>query len=299
MPLRRPVSCPSQARLLHSRGDLRGTRSQFNVHLPEPSPIVRPGELHCKAQATFAEGGWGRTGMQLKRAPSGSRLVVTEIDRDWRRKTPASRWNYQENQQAHRGDYEYVSHAIQPGDRISVVNEFGNATGMLGELQNAGSYTIPKELNLEISRDVSDVLQPLCQAPPISEREIDLPSTPDTATQMPERTRWQPPRSPEMDMKRSRSGGQASTRSQSQSSLSPPTKPPRHRPPVDTAAMKLSPPGCSRPWSGDEASTRSPSVSSREASVTRSASNAPRLRKGVSSASSPVLTQAGLVTASR
>lgn len=295
MPLRRPVSCPSQARLLHSRGDLAGTRTSFNVPLAEPSPIVRPGELHRNAEAQFARGGLARTGLQLKRAQSGSRLVVTNIDRDWRRKTPAARWNHQEEQQAHRGEYEYVSHAIQPGDRIKAVNDLNNATGMLGELQNAGSYTLPKQVNLEISRDIADVLQPgppHKPAPWSADKENKSPGMPDAVVGTTRRA----PRSPTSDTKRPWSGDEPVVRS---SPLCPSTKPPRPR--GENNIMKPPGPMCSRPWSGDEASTRSPSVSSREASVTRnhrSASNGPRFRRDTASTSSPILTQAGLVATS-
>eukprot|EP00746_Dinoflagellata_sp_MGD_P013375 gnl/MRDRNA2_/MRDRNA2_128880_c0_seq1.p1 gnl/MRDRNA2_/MRDRNA2_128880_c0~~gnl/MRDRNA2_/MRDRNA2_128880_c0_seq1.p1 ORF type:complete len:292 (-),score=39.66 gnl/MRDRNA2_/MRDRNA2_128880_c0_seq1:228-1103(-) len=290
MPLRRPVSCPSQARLLHSRGDLGCTRTSFNVPLAEPSPIVRPGELHRNAEAHFARGGMARTGLQLKRAQS--RLVVTNIDRDWRRKTPAARWNHQEEQQAHRGDYEYVSHAIRPGDRIKAVNDFNNVTGMLGELQDAGRYTLPKKVSLEISRDIADVLQPGPPASRSSDKENISPSMPDADVG----TTRQAPRSPTSDAKSPWSGERVAR----SSSLCPSTKPPRPR--GENNILKPSGPMCSRPWSGDEASTRSPSVSSREASVTRnhrSASNGPQMRRDTASASSPVLTQAGLVAASR
>lgn len=297
--LRRPVSCPSQARLLHTRGDLRGTRTHFKVRLAEPSPIVRPGELHCKAEAQFAQGGCGRTGMELKRAPSGRRLLVTEVDKDWRRKTPAARWNYQEEQQAHRGDYEYSSHAIHPGDRIRAVNDLSNATGMLGALEDAGSYTIPKKLNLEISRDIADVLQPL-QSPRVKPQQLQPPRLPSNENHSPNlndmaprppRVTTQLPWSPPSDLKRPGSGDEHSDKQRTRG----------RRPPVDPGVKKLSPPSFARPWSGDECSTRSPSISSREASVMpsrRSASNGPRLRKELISASSPVLTQAGLVAAS-
>jgi hypothetical protein len=289
MQMRRPVSCPSQARLLRNRGDLGCTRASFNVQLAEPSPIVRPGELHKDAEPVFAQGGWGRTGLQLKRAQSSSRLVVTNVDKDWRRKTPAARWNHQEEQQAHRGDYEYVSHAIQPGDRIKAVNDWGNATGMLGELQNAGSYTLPKKVDLEISRDIADVLQPQ-QGPSTCPQQATIPES--NSPKM---------RDGAVGASRPWSGDEVAAQS---SSVSPLTRPPR--PPVDNKMSKLSTPMPSRPWSGDEASTRSPSVSSREASVTRNrrsssrnSSNGPRLHRGCASKSSPVLTQAGLIAASR
>jgi hypothetical protein len=292
--MRRPVSCPSQARLLHNRGDLRGTRTSFNVHLTKPSPIVRPGELHCKAEANFARGGCARTGLELKRAKSGSRLVITEIDRDWRRKTPAARWNAKEEQQAHRGDSEYVSLAVRPGDRIKSVNDFGNATGMLSELQNAGSYTMPRKISLQVSRDISDVLAPL-ECPPEPEQS------------QPHRVPAKAAESPNMMFDNITAGDTKRPWASDGFGCPARTKPPRPpvdnnimklsppRPPVDNDIMKLAPPRCLRPWSGDEASTRSPSLSSRSPSVSRSTSNGPGFRKTRTSASSPVLTQAGLV----
>merc|ERR1719335_1897320 len=98
--------------------------------------------------------------MDLKRVGSKSRLLVADVDINPRNRTPVAQWNAKEERQAHRGDYEYCSLAIQPGDRIGAVNDMATATAMLSEIQYAMSDTSPKTINLKVSRDISDVMRP-------------------------------------------------------------------------------------------------------------------------------------------
>jgi hypothetical protein len=113
--------------------------------------------------ANFARDGYARTGLKLK--PASTRLLVTEIDSGWRRKTPAAQWNFNKENEVDDDD-ERMSHAIQPGDRIRSVNtaKSGNVKDMLEELRQAGSHAVPKKLGIRISRDISDILVPMHSA---------------------------------------------------------------------------------------------------------------------------------------
>lgn len=178
---RRPTSQPgrptSQAALLQNRGDFLQGRAHFEARLPKASPLAfgrrdRP----CAAQI----------GMDLLCSKSsGGRLVVASVDKHPLLKTPVAQLNCSETRQADRGEGEcHMSRAILPGDRIRAlraekVEGFrGCATikkgylvdedpvttmrnsAMLRELADAGDFAEPKEINLSVSRDVSNLLQP-------------------------------------------------------------------------------------------------------------------------------------------
>jgi len=146
----RAVSCPSQGKLLHGRGDLRGKRGSFDVKLERPSP-----------GALQSESPFGRIGMDLCRSEVPDRLLVAGVDSNPRRKTPVARWNTEEERQAIRGDEEcHQSLALLPGDRLRAINGVNGKTAMLAELAEAMSSTSPREVSLAISRDISDVMAP-------------------------------------------------------------------------------------------------------------------------------------------
>lgn len=146
----RAASCPSQAKLLHGRGDLRGKRGSFDVKLDRPSP----GALQTECP-------FGRIGMHLRRSEVPERLLVAGVDTKPCRKTPVARWNTAEERQAVRTDQEsHRSLALLPGDRLRAVNGVNGETGMLAELVEAMSSTSPREVNLAISRNIADVLVP-------------------------------------------------------------------------------------------------------------------------------------------
>ncbi|CAE7679620.1 PTAC2 [Symbiodinium pilosum] len=145
----RASSVPSQAGLMRMRGDLRGTSARFRVQLDKPSP------------ATIYADPISRIGMEVKRHDSKTRLVVHDVDENPRQRTPVAQWNTAEDRQADRGDEEqHASLAIKPGDRIKAVNDLNSATLMISELQEAAKPDEPKPVNLEVSRDISNVLAP-------------------------------------------------------------------------------------------------------------------------------------------
>merc|ERR1719375_454750 len=157
----RAASCPSQANLLHGRGDLRGRRGSFDVKLERPCPgalqakcpFDRIGMDLCRAEAPVTENG------DMTPATS-KRLLVTSVDTNPRRKTPIARWNSEEERQAIRTDEEsHRSLALLPGDRLRAVNGVTGQTAMLAELVDAMSSTSPREVNLNISRNISDVME--------------------------------------------------------------------------------------------------------------------------------------------
>eukprot|EP00435_Cladocopium_sp_Y103_P070491 s203_g35.t1 len=145
----RASSLPSQANLMHQRGDLRGTSARFKVQLDKPSPAT----IHADPLA--------RLGLEVKRDSSRSRLVIEDIDMHPRQRTPVAQWNTAEERQADRGAEEkHCSLAVKPGDRIKAVNDLNSATLMLSELQEAAKPEEPKKVSLEVSRDISNVLSP-------------------------------------------------------------------------------------------------------------------------------------------
>jgi len=146
----RAASCPSQAKMLHGRGDLRGKRGSFEVKLERPSP----GALQTECL-------FGRIGMDLRRSEMPGRLLVVGVDTKPSRKTPVSRWNTAEERQAVRTDQEsHRSLALLPGDRLVAINGVNGETAMLAELVEAMSSTCPKEMHLAISRNIADVMAP-------------------------------------------------------------------------------------------------------------------------------------------
>jgi len=146
----RAVSCPSQAKLLNGRGDLRGKRGSFDVKLERPSP-----------GALMTECPFGRIGMDLRRCEVPERLLVAGVDTNPSRKTPVARWNTQEERQAIRTDAEsHQSLALLPGDRLRAINGVNGKTAMLAELVEAMSSTSPRDVNLAISRNIPDVMAP-------------------------------------------------------------------------------------------------------------------------------------------
>lgn len=159
---------PVQAKLLRERGDLGGKRAHFDVHLSEPTPL-----------ALLAESPFTRIGMELKRANVADRLLITSIDENPKRKTPVARWNTEEDRRADRGEEEqHASLALVPGDRLRAVNDIGGKTAMLAELEAATSFTSPKNVNLVVSRDLGDVLQPLiAQSDAVQPGKVSRPST--------------------------------------------------------------------------------------------------------------------------
>jgi len=146
----RAASSPSQANLLHGRGDLRGKRGSFEVKLERPSP----GALQTECP-------FGRIGMDLRRSEMTERLLVAGVDTNPGRKTPVARWNTAEERQAVRTDQEsHISLALLPGDRLCAINGVNGETAMLAELAEAMSSTCPREMNLAISRNIADVMAP-------------------------------------------------------------------------------------------------------------------------------------------
>lgn len=147
----RSSSLTSQARLLQCRGDLCGQRAVFNVKLPEPTPL-----------ALLAENPLDRLGMDLCCGKVRARLVVAGVDKECRKRTPVARWNLQEERNADRSeDEQHASFALLPGDRLRAVNgKSGSETAMLAEVLGAMDCCSPKEMDLSVSRNISDVMSP-------------------------------------------------------------------------------------------------------------------------------------------
>lgn len=166
MPARERASslpCSSQADLLRGRGDLRGTSARFRVNLHAPSHAVISAEPLA------------RMGMEVKRDPSNSRLVIEDVDNHPRQRTPVAQWNIAERRQADRGEGErHQNLAIKPGDRIKEVNDLNSATLMLGALEEAADGTEPQNVSLQVSRDISNVLAP-SPPRPVSSAMVSAP----------------------------------------------------------------------------------------------------------------------------
>lgn len=153
---------------MHARGDLQNTSARFRVQLDKPSPAT----IHADPLA--------RLGLEVKRDNSRSRLVIEDIDQHPRQRTPVAQWNTMEERQADRGEEEkHCSLAVKPGDRIKAVNDLNSATLMLSELEEAAKPEEPRKVNLEVSRDISNVLSPSpakkppprgCSVPALRER---------------------------------------------------------------------------------------------------------------------------------
>lgn len=150
----RPSSCPTQASLLRGRGELGPTRISFEAQLSKVSPNARP----IRDAPVVA----ARLGMGVLRAEQKERLLVSNVDSRPRNSTPVAQYNTREERNKDRGGGEsHASMALVPGDRIRAVNNALSQTGMLAEIAAAASDDNPKEVNLAVSRDLTDVLKPL------------------------------------------------------------------------------------------------------------------------------------------
>jgi len=146
----RASSCPSQAKLLRSRGELHGKRAAFKVNLSKPCPL-----------ALQFENAFDRIGLDLRRGEVPGRLLVADVDKNPRRKTPVARWNTEEERNSKRGDGErQASFALLPGDRLRAINDVNGETAMLTELVVSMSPSTPRAVDLCISRNIADVMEP-------------------------------------------------------------------------------------------------------------------------------------------
>jgi len=181
----RASSCTSQAKLLHGRGDIKGKRASFDVKLPSAGILAQQFTDPCR-----------RIGLDLRRDVP-ERLLVAGVDTDPSQKTAVARWNCNEERKANRGDGErHASMALLPGDRLKAINDISGGTAMFEELEQAMNATIPKEVSLAFSRDISGVWAPSpdrfvpegAPAParaPSPARLPRIPSTPETPARLP------------------------------------------------------------------------------------------------------------------
>lgn len=178
--MRRCTSAPgmahTQAQLLRGRGDLGQARGRFDAQLPKTRAIVR---------LPASKPGISRIGMDVVTSKERPGLIVADIDKSPFGKTPVAVHNCREQRQAVRSEEEkHASLTIQPGDRIRNIRaeapdkslkdlsaalgqeEFDGKktmsnTAMLAELAAATSETSPRCVNLQVSRNLEDVLRPL------------------------------------------------------------------------------------------------------------------------------------------
>mmetsp|Transcript_63672 Transcript_63672/g.120546 ORF Transcript_63672/g.120546 Transcript_63672/m.120546 type:complete len:287 (+) Transcript_63672:56-916(+) len=177
--MRRCASAPgmTQADLLRGRGELGQARGRFDAQLPKVRPIVR----HPTSKPSIS-----RIGMDVVSGKEQSGLIVADIDKSTFGKTPVAKYNFSEQRQAVRSqEEEHASFAIQPGDRIRAIRaedpdkslsdlscilegkesfdgkKSMSQTAMLAELRQATSETSPRCVNLQVSRNLEDVLRPL------------------------------------------------------------------------------------------------------------------------------------------
>eukprot|EP00931_Biecheleriopsis_adriatica_P090977 TRINITY_DN64888_c0_g1_i1.p1 TRINITY_DN64888_c0_g1~~TRINITY_DN64888_c0_g1_i1.p1 ORF type:complete len:312 (+),score=52.25 TRINITY_DN64888_c0_g1_i1:47-937(+) len=291
MPSRlRASSCPSQAALqsqadlLRQRGDLRGTSARFQVQLTKPSPAI----IHAEPIT--------RLGMEVKPHESRSRLVVEDVDRHPQQRTPVAQWNTSETRQAVRAEGErHQNLAIKPGDRIKAVNDQNSATLMLHELSEAADQADPKVVNLEVSRDISNVLAPSPQRPgsagggtPATIPESPATSRPATVNSPAAGRPPRPPRSPcpaRLGDERGRNSGSPAPRLRSKDGGSRASSP--YQQPARTLAEQ---------WEASIAlqqRSATPSLSSPAVPRGRAASVGPFDKRMRSSFSQGVLTSAG------
>jgi len=190
---RRPESSPSQADLMAGRGELQMSRATFEAQLPRPPPVDLPSIRGSKSVARR------RVGMDVECALDDSRLRVASVDNNPRHSTPVAKWNAKETKQAHRGEFErHASNAILPGDRIRSVNNSGSAANMLQELESATGT-----INLELSRNLKDVLKP--SLPPAPDSRLSTPAN-HSPPSTPEKPPSKRPRSSCTPAMRPRSG---------------------------------------------------------------------------------------------
>lgn len=177
-PLRRRRSdashCQTQAKLLAGRGDLHNARLSFQAQLPKPLPI----DLPRRGRSVISR----RVGMDVDFAEDSSRMHVAWTDNNPRQSTPVAKWNAQEDKLANRGEFEHhASKAIQPGDRIRSVNG-RSASHMFAELEKASGT-----INLELSRNMADVLKPT--SPQEQQSGLSTPDNSSSAASTPEKQR--------------------------------------------------------------------------------------------------------------
>jgi hypothetical protein len=127
----------------------------FNVKLQKPSHL-----------ALQAENPFDRLGMEVNSNAVPNRLLLSEVDKDPRKRTPVAYWNETEERRAHRGEEErHASFALLPGDRLRSVNDVNGKTAMLAQLLESADYNRPKAVDLAISRNLTDVLAPSPERP--------------------------------------------------------------------------------------------------------------------------------------
>lgn len=198
---------------MHGRGDLRGQRAAFKVKLDKPNPL-----------ALQAENPLERLGLNLRRDAASSRLLVADVDKHPRKKTPVAHWNCEEERRANRSEEErHASFALLPGDRLRAINDINGGTAMLTELVECMSFTSPKAVDLAISRNISDVLM----LPPQRSTSGDAPAPirPPRLRQQADCTKLPatPPRTPPINVhsgSNSRAASAGSSRSRSGSRCS-------------------------------------------------------------------------------
>jgi len=168
------VSNDSQARLLHGRGDIKGKRASFDVKLPSAGLLAQQFTTPCQ-----------RIGLDLRR-DIPERLLVAGVDTDPSQKTAVARWNCKEERNSNRGDGErHVSMALLPGDRLKAINDVSGGTAMFAELEEAMNATIPKDVSLAVSRDISGVWSPAPARAPSPARLPRTQGTPPTRPRLP------------------------------------------------------------------------------------------------------------------
>lgn len=127
----------------------------FNVKLQKPTPL-----------ALQAENPFDRLGMEVNRNAVPNRLVLSEVDKNPRKRTPVAYWNETEERRAYRGEEEqHASFALLPGDRLKSVNDVKGKTAMLAQLLDSADYNSPKAVDLAISRNLTDILAPSPERP--------------------------------------------------------------------------------------------------------------------------------------
>jgi len=104
--------------------------------------------------------------MEINRNALPNRLLLSEVDKNPRKRTPVAYWNETEECRAHRGEEEqHASFALLPGDRLKSVNDVNGKTAMLAQLLESADYNSPKAVDLAVSRNLSDILAPSPERP--------------------------------------------------------------------------------------------------------------------------------------
>lgn len=136
-----------QGKLLHSRGDLSGYRINFLVELQQ-RPLNKP-RHHAPH----------RLGLQViadddEDAPNGDALKVQNVPENGNWDTPVV-WHNQE--QKYTGKHLYT---VQPGDWLTAVNKKNTGNAMLMEIANNTKPTDTADMNLQVERELRDILGP-------------------------------------------------------------------------------------------------------------------------------------------